>query len=173
MLHMLPETERDRETAPFTRFENVFAVSGERQRERERTPPDLDATHATRDRERTPPDLDATHATRDRERQRPHLSRDLKKFFFAVSGTQRETEREMNDVSNAFKNVPKEKIRLLEARLTAPSPNSRVCCLCVFISFIFVSRRATKRLFFSPQTGNDTRSSDLPDTSIIDQQSVG
>jgi hypothetical protein len=91
MLNMPPETERDRrETAPFTRFEKVFAVSGERQRqrERERTPPDLDATHATRDRERTPPDLDATHATRDRERQklrereRPHLSRDLKKFFF-------------------------------------------------------------------------------------------
>jgi len=80
----------------------------------------------------------------------------------------------MNDVSNAFKNVPKEKIRLLEARLTAPSPNSRVC-FCVFLYRLFSSRDARPNVFFffATQTGNDTRSSDLPDTSIIDQQSVG
>jgi hypothetical protein len=45
----------------------------------------------------------------------------------------------MNDVSNAFKNVPKEKIRLLEARLTAPSPNSRVR----FLNFFFFEKETT------------------------------
>jgi hypothetical protein len=80
----------------------------------------------------------------------------------------------MNDVSNAFKNVPKEKIRLLEARLTAPSPNSRVCSVCFYIVYFrLATRDQTSFFFFATQTGNDTRSSDLPDTSIIDQQSVG